>query len=158
MGLRETLIFRKHAWVYYVAIVLDVLLRLNRIPYCVWTTDAQHGKCPIHNTAPIEANLVQSRHPSSNRRSDHSRVFRSHSSWNMDHLSSRERTSCEHRAPQSSQRHATAIHIRFLHGHPQACEDARQDVCQPRLEVRRQTIFILNARNDRCYWYDVTSD
>ncbi|KAK4501649.1 hypothetical protein PRZ48_007458 [Zasmidium cellare] len=42
-GLRETLIFRKHAWVYYVAIVIDVILRLNWIPYCIWTKDAQHA-------------------------------------------------------------------------------------------------------------------
>lgn len=51
-GLRETLIFRKHAWVYYVAVVVDVILRLNWIPYCIWTKDAQHGKPPVEQIYP----------------------------------------------------------------------------------------------------------
>ncbi|KAM3417615.1 Protein SYG1-like protein [Cercospora zeina] len=41
--LRPTLAFRKHVWMYYVAMVLDPILRFNWIFYAIYTSDTQHS-------------------------------------------------------------------------------------------------------------------
>ncbi|CAK1366168.1 Protein SYG1 [Cercospora beticola] len=41
--LRPTLAFRKHIWMYYVAMVLDPILRFNWIFYAIYTSDTQHS-------------------------------------------------------------------------------------------------------------------
>jgi hypothetical protein len=41
--LRPTLAYRKHVWVYYVAMVLDPILRFNWIFYAIYTSDTRHS-------------------------------------------------------------------------------------------------------------------
>ncbi|KXT04848.1 hypothetical protein AC578_3485 [Pseudocercospora eumusae] len=41
--LRPTLAYRKKAWIYYAAMVIDPILRFNWIFYAIYTSDAQHS-------------------------------------------------------------------------------------------------------------------
>ena len=41
--LRQTIVYRKHVWFYYVAMVLDPILRFNWIFYAIYTEDLQHS-------------------------------------------------------------------------------------------------------------------
>lgn len=41
--LRPTLAYRKHVWIYYVAMLLDPILRFNWIFYAIYTSDTQHS-------------------------------------------------------------------------------------------------------------------
>lgn len=41
--LRDTLAFKRHLWVYYVAMVLDPILRFNWVFYAIFADDAQHS-------------------------------------------------------------------------------------------------------------------
>ena len=41
--MRPTLAYRKKAWIYYAALVIDPILRFNWIFYAIYTSDAQHS-------------------------------------------------------------------------------------------------------------------
>nr|POE86644.1 protein syg1 [Quercus suber]POE87653.1 protein syg1 [Quercus suber] len=41
--LRSMLVFRQHSWVYYIAILFDVIVRFNWIFYAIFTEDLQHS-------------------------------------------------------------------------------------------------------------------